>query len=278
MRLVPILLLTSMLPCAVLRGADPVAGADLAEAWTGLTEQRHAEAREVFARRLAAGGAEAREARLGLALALLGLQPRTQGNVSAARELLTPLADAAEPDGWSRQARYFLGRIAELHEREPDLALARRHYQRLFDEHPDDPLAQVAAVKIVLLSANAVTPPDAKRVALQNYEAWAERLTYAAARRDFHAVMTQAYLRHVPDDLGAARRHALAAHALGFTDPVRRLSNILRIAELSRVLGDVAQARSFYEQFLAEAGRDGRVLLVRERLAALPSGTAAVAP
>lgn len=272
-----IALFVCFLPGVAVR-AEIMPAASLADAWIWLTEQRHAEAREAFAARVNAGGADAREARLGLAVALLGVQPRTQGNVTAARDLLTPLAESSEADGWSRQARYFLGRIAQLHEREPDPALAQRHYQQLFDEHPAEPLAQVAAVKIVLLAANAVTSPEEKRAALAHLESWGGRLNYPPAQRDFHAVMTQAYLRHAPEDLASARRHALASHELGYADKVRHVSNLLRIAELSRALGDSAMARIFYERFLAEATRDSRVLLVRERLAALPPPTAGVSP
>lgn len=242
----------------------------LAQAWRWVAEQRYAEARAAFEPVLAAGGAGAREARLGLAVALLGVQPKTQANVNRAREVLGPLANGDPADGWALQARYFLGRIAELHEREPDLDLARRFYRGLFEEHPRAPIAQAAAVKYVLLALNAVEPPETKRATIARMEALSGVFAEPAARRDFHVAMTYGYLRHAPEELASARRHALAADAAGFMDAERRRSNLLRIAELSRALDDPATARSYYERFLAEAARDTRALLVRERLAALP--------
>jgi len=250
--------------------AEPGVAAGVNPAWTWIVEQRHAEARDAFTAQINAGGEAAREGRLGLAVALLGLQPKSQGNVNRARELLTPLAESGTVDDLTLQARYFLARIAQLHDREPDLDLARRHYRHLFTEHPQAPLAQVAAVKYVLLSVNAVVEASVMRNALAELESLAPLFTYAPARRDYHALMAIAYLRHAPDELVAARAHSLAAEEAGYADAERRVSNLLRIAELSRVLGDAATARLYYERFLASASRDTRVLLVRERLAALP--------
>ncbi len=250
--------------------AEPEVAAGANPAWGWIVEQRHAEARDAFTAQIAAGGEAAREGRLGLAVALLGLQPKTQGNVNRARELLTPLAESAPVDDLALQARYFLARIAALHDREADLDLARRHYRSLFAEHPQAPLAQIAAVKYVLLAVNAVVDASAMRNALAELEALAPLFTYAPARRDYHALMATAYLRHAPDELATARAHSLAAEEAGYADAERRVSNLLRIAELSRALGDSATARIYYERFLAAASRDTRVLLVRERLAALP--------
>lgn len=249
----------------VTRGSE-----DLTQAWRWVSEQRNAEARAAFEPAVAAGGAGAHEARLGLAVALLGVQPKTQGNVSRAREVLAPLAGEEPADGWALQARYFLGRIAELHEREPDLDLARRYYRGLFEEHPGAPIAQAAAVKYVMLALHAVEPPGTKQATIAQMETLSGLFAEPSARRDYHVVMAYGYLRHAPERLEDARRHALAAEAAGFTDAERRRSNLLRIAELSRTLDDTATARSYYEQFLAEAARDTRALLVRERLAALP--------
>jgi TolA-binding protein len=255
----------SLLGAGVSQAAD-----GFAQAWRWVAEQRYAEARAAFEPAVTAGGAGAREARLGLAVALLGVQPKTQGNVSRAREVLAPLAGEESADEWALQARYFLGRIAELHEREPDLALARRFYRGLFEEHPGAPIAQAAAVKYVLLALNAVEPPATKRATIARMETLSALFVEPSARRDYHVVMAYGYLRHAPEELASARRHALAAEAAGFTDAERRRSNLLRIAELSRALDDTATARAYYEQFLAEAARDTRALLVRERLAALP--------
>ncbi len=262
---------TALVAFLCLLGAGTSRGAEeLAQAWRWVAEQRYAEARAVFEPAVSAGGAGAREARLGLAVALLGVQPKTQGNVNRAREVLGPLASSQPADAWALQGRYFLGRIAELHEREPNVVLARRIYRGLFEEHPQAPIAQAAAVKYVLLALNAVEPPEAKQATLARMESLSGLFAEAFARRDYHVVMAYGYLRHAPERLGDARRHALAAEAAGFTDAERRRSNLLRIAELSRALDDPATARSYYEQFLAGAARDTRALLVRERLAALP--------
>jgi tetratricopeptide (TPR) repeat protein len=237
-----------------------------AEAWRAIAGQRYGEARETFAAGVEAPGAQGREARLGLAVALLGSQPKTQGNVSRARETLEPLATAEPVDEWVLQARYFLGRIAELHEREPDLRLARRYYRQLFEQNPSAPIAQAAAVKYALLALNAVEDADAKRATLAQLETLGDLLSHAPARRDYHVAMAYGYLRHAPEEREAARRHALAGDEAGYSDAERRRSNLLRIAELSRALGDTPMARDYYARFLAEAERDARALLVRERL------------
>ncbi len=227
-------------------------------------------------RAFAALPASDREARFGEAVTLINLQPKTDGNLDGAAELLTEVAATDATDDLGISARYFLARIAQVHRFEPDIPTALVYYRELSTLDSSHPLAQRAVVQLALID---LFVPDLPPVDLRaRYDALQVRgrsLTDPAARRDFHLVMGTVALRF---DLGEdlALDHLLAADAAGVVRAGTRRDNFIRIAELARRLHRNELAATYYTRFLEDFPRDIRRLTISERLAAItaapPSG------
>lgn len=239
-------------------GAAPEVG------WTALTRLKADEALQAFA---ALPAAEAREARFGRAVALLARQPITPEQVEEARGIFTGLAESGM-DEVARGARYFLGRIAQHHQLQADPAEAARQYRRLLAEQPPSLWAQTALSRLVLLElyepAEAVTP--AARVA--SAEKLLALAVMPAAQSELHLVLADAiFYYELPP--ATALPHLLAAEKLRRLDPPTRADTLVQIAEVSALTGDPAQARRFYETFLAEYPLDQRRFMVGQKLKGL---------
>lgn len=206
----------------------------------------------------------------GEALAHLNAQPKTRGHIEEARRLFTTLADSADTD-LSIRARYFLGRIAQVHAYEPDPAAADRIYTDLLAAHPTHPFAQLAASKLALLrlyDPHATTPVATRFAELERYGA---ALTDKSARRDFHYVMGVAALFFkLPDE--RALDHLLASADAGMINDQNRANVYIRIAEIARRLGQRDVALRHYRLFLEAAPREVRTRYAAERVAELEAG------
>ncbi len=255
------LLLTGLVLAAV-----TAAGSELAAGWQALAGYRAAPALQVFDRYLAAADpAVAREARFGRGVALLDKQPVTFAQIAEARALFTALADSGGDDP-AQGARFFLGRIAQHHQPQPDPAEAARQFRRLIAEHENSVWAQSALGRLALLELYGPDPsvPPATRVAA------AEKLlahTHTpVAESELHLAIAEAVFFHRLPAAGALP-HLLAAERLGRLDWTARTETLVQIAELSRLTGNRPQAAKYYRTFLAENPRDLRHYIVRERLA-----------
>lgn len=232
--------------------------------WRALADGRYREALAAFRQ-----PGQSREAQVGEALALLNLQPVTAANRAAASALAKAIADGPPEDLWTAQARYLLGRIAQIHTVPADFAAARAHYQWLIDRQPGSETGQDALVRFAIVQLTEVVPAGELRRRYDGLVAMEPLASDVATRRDFHLTLAEACLDH---DFGLERalRHALAADAAGVRQPLRAATLWVRIAELARNLGQKEVARRYYRRFLAEVGtNDLREKLVREHLAAL---------
>lgn len=240
-------------------GAEPMGNA----AWQDLREWRFTEAARSFEQ-----AADEPASRLGHAVALLNLQPRTaDGLARAERELVALAEDASVGTDLTVVARYLLARVAEVHAFAPDPARAVDLYRGLLASHPQHPLAQSAAAKVATLRLYRLgSEPLSTLAAL---EPMGQQLTEAGARRDFHLVLGRSYLF-----FGGERRRALghleAALAAGVVTPTVRADLLVQIGELARELNQPATARRAWNEFLATFQRDPRADLVRQHLEALP--------
>ena len=246
--------------------AGTAAGSELAAGWQALSNYRAAQALEVFDRHLgSADPAVAREARFGRAVALLDKQPVTFSQVDEARTLFTALADSGGDDP-AQGARFFLGRIAQHHQAQPDAGEAARQFRRLIAEHEDSIWAQSALRRLALLELYGLNlaAPAADRVAAA--EKLLAHARTPAAESELHVAIAEAvFFYRLP--VAGALPHLLAAERLGRLDWTARAETLVQIAELSRLGGDRAQAAKFYREFLKENPRDLRHYNVQQRLA-----------
>lgn len=210
-----------------------------------------------------------RQTRLGEAVTLVNLQPKTDANLDRAAALLAAVAEAGPTDELGVDARYFLARIAQVHRFTPDIPSALRHYRELAALDSPHPLAQRAVVQIALIELfEPGLPGEEVRQRFDRLAARGVTLTEPAVVRDFHLVMGEAAMRfRFGDDV--ALIHLLAADRAGIARAHTRRDTWLRIAELARRTGDDRIAADYYERFLEKFPRDARGTMIREHLAAL---------
>ncbi len=209
------------------------------------------------------------EALFGRALTLLVAQPKTETNIHQAARLLTALADEASDPGLRVAARYYLGRVEQVHRLAPDRAAAARIYAALFEEHPDTLFGQLAFIKWSLLELH--------RGAAEDFEARASAvedagrlLTIPTLRKEHHLHLAFARLRNGRRDQ-TTLAHLRSAVELGVVRVNSRTNATIALVNLAHELGDHETALRFGRDFLAEFPRDIRASRVREILATLPS-------
>lgn len=213
-----------------------------------------------------------RERMLFEAVLLLQTPPLTDAQLDRAGQMLRSVAQhhADEP---ALAARYYEGRLAQVHRREPRFDAARAAYRALWAEHPGSLWAQRALVQLLIVDLYGGDDfPD--EATLAKFETAGERLTLAEARRDFHLVFADYHLAAArPARPADALRHLLAAEMAGSLSRQQQADTWMRIARVSEALGQPAQALTYYRRFTASVLRDNRLTLVRERIAALANPT-----
>jgi len=247
-------------------GGSVIAGLAFAEGWRDLADGHPDSALAVFEAGLgSAEPAAAREARFGRAIALLGRQPVTSGQIATASGILTELADGGADDT-ALGALFLLARIAQHHQDTPDATLAARLYRRLIAAQPDSIWAQTALSRLGMLELYAPEAPyaPAERVArAEGLLAYARAPEAESGLRI--AIASAIFFYHL--DAARALPHLLAAERLGLLDQATRTHTLLQIAELSRQGGDRLQAARYYRMFLNENPIKGQGHIVRGRLA-----------
>ena len=248
--------------------AAAAAGADLTPGWQALANYRAEEALKVFDGRLNdPEGAVAREARFGHAVALLDRQPVSDGQVAEARRLLAELAGSGTDD-FAQGARFYLGRIAQHHQLQPDPAEAARQYRQLIAEHADSIWAQSALSRLALVMIYELDRTAAPATRIAGVEKLLASAKTPSAESELHLVIASAiFFYRLP--AAPALPHLLAVVQLARVEWTMRSEVLVQVAELSRQAGQPAQAVKYYQMFLKENPTDPREYIIRERMAGL---------
>ncbi len=246
-------------------GADEVPARKM-DPWTELSRLLVNEAHAQFHREAAT--APERTTRFGLALALLNVQPKTQGNIDRAEEIFRDLAAQGSDDDLTVQSLYYFARIPAFQRPEPleDLAITR--FDELIRRFPDHPLAQQALLKQAMMRLYSIDSEAGRDERFETALALEPRFTDPEARRDYFLMMADAAIEFGRPP-GQVLEFLLGAERTGTLKAKLRKDTFLRIAEFAREAGARDTAIAFYEKFLALAQRDGRRYTVQERLAAL---------
>lgn len=241
---------------------------DLATQWRKVGAYDSDGPHGVFAR------TEGREARLGEAVTLLNLQPKTARNIERAALLLDDVADADPVDELGISARYLRARLEEVHRTEPQPAEAARRYLELIRAGGAHPLAQQAAVRLTLLQLYPLDETNTPSERVAAAEALGAGLSSPAAIRDHAMLVGQACLYYqLP--LAQARRHLECALEAGILSSTIRADLLVSLGEISRELGDAPRAEQAYRAYLRENPQGDRTAAVKRRLAELPALPAA---
>jgi hypothetical protein len=212
------------------------------------------------------------------AAALLARQPRTQGNIQAARaelqKILAAPASATDSRDHRALAAYLVARIEHDHLDAGTPESARAAYEALRREHPGHPLADHAAVHLGFLlteGAHRVAKPAAAQVA--ELEELLGTVVLPGARRELHLLIGHVALRRLDDD-ALALPHYRAALEVGAGLAGRDADLTLSVATLASRTGDHALAAAHYRAFAEARPRDTRahtaLRLAAEATARLP--------
>ncbi len=249
------------------------AGAELTPGWQALANYRAEEALKVFDGLLDdPNPAVAREARFGHAVALLDRQPVSDSQVAEARRMFTELAGSGTDD-FAQGARFYLGRIAQHHQLQPDPAEAARQYRQLIAEHADSIWAQSALSRLALVMIYDLDPavPPATRIA--GVEKLLADAKTPSAESELHlAIASAIFFYRLPS--APALPHLLAVVQLGRVEWTVRSEVLVQLAELSRQAARKADALKYYQMFLMENPLDPREYIIHERMKGLeqPAG------
>lgn len=206
------------------------------------------------------------ERKLGEALTLMNLQPRTETNLLRAVELFNEVS-AESPPGTPLNglARLFRARLQEFYLAQPDLEAARAEYLALVRESSGDPVLEMAGMRLVLLEAFADAPEKDNLARLEELEPLAPLLRSPAGRREFHTAMAFAILDN-RGDKNRALDHFLAADREGLTRKASAFRLYLVAGQTAAQAGRPQDAVYFYRKLIETYPRDPRVFLVKERL------------
>ena len=250
-----------LLATVVARATEKTLPPTLTEAWQTLSIGFYSDAIDQFAT-----SGKSREAQLGLAIAQLNRPPVTPSSLDEAQRQLTLLA--AGDDGISHAARYFLGRLLQMHPMTPDPVAAAHEYERLVATGADDTWCRLALVKLAILRLTLLPAAGTVPTQLAAVEPLLARTADPATQHDLHLIIAEARLNHEIYD-ATTLGHLRAALATTREADTTRADLLIQIARLASLLGDRATAREHYERFLHDYPKERRAFTVSSALAHL---------
>lgn len=188
------------------------------------------------------------------ALLTLNLPTRSVDNTQRAAALFEQVARHPQaPVAWVVSARYYLARIDEVHWREARPQAAARAYHELYQQYPEQPKAQLAAVRACMIDLYALevrSPDEVIAEATQRLE----RFTDPVARQLMRSVLADAHLRFTGNQEQAL--HFLLSQLVGpFPNENARGSVMFRAGRLAHALGYDEQAAELLASFAREFPR-----------------------
>jgi tetratricopeptide (TPR) repeat protein len=252
------------LPILLVLLRPPANTAEALDPWQALTLYRFPEARRAFT----AAGPE-REQRFGLALAWINLQPKTDDNLARADALLQGIvAESSATDELAHAARFYCGRIQQVHLRKPDTTAAQKLFRALMDEHPGSFWGQLAGIKWLTLEMYTTGTAATLPARLEQLEHLASFFTLPQLAKDYHNIMANAYEALAISDQRAFN-HLAECWRLGVTRGVDQADFLARLGTLAERLGRHEDARRYFGEFLERFVRDERRYMIEQRMAHL---------
>jgi len=204
-----------------------------------------------------------RTERLAWAAARIGAQPVTDGNLREAGQVLAELARGDDEIG--AEAAYLRARIFQVHALTPDYAQAANLFRELAERQPHSHWAQLGLVKLAMLELYVLPASAAGTDRIAAAEGWLARIEEPRLRRDLQLQIGQAGIalrepvaRFLPHLVAAARADGITGTA--------HEDLLVQVGVLSERIGAWAQAREFFERYLAEYPTNVRAFAVREKL------------
>ena len=265
-RAIRIGLLLPLVAIAEARSGESEEAPEESQSWNLATQFLFQEAHESFR----SSAQNSRERRLGEALTLLVLQPRTNAKIRQAQQELQNLATENPQDPAGKAARFFLARIEEMHAAKPDLERARDSYLLLLADGDGDPFSEMAASRIVLIDLyGASESPEKISEVIEDLRPIGDLLRTDSGKREFFTNQGFA-LVELGGDPRTAMESLIAADEIGQPLPMVDADALLVIGGLAESLGETAIARKYYKKFVARYRMDNRRYSVERFLEKLP--------
>lgn len=203
-------------------------------------------------------GEEARLALYGRAVALLNIQPRTQGNIEKSQQLFESIYRAETLDDLGLAARFMQARIAQIHLLPVNKERAEQIYTELSAGRPNHPITQRAKVKLTLLRIYATGIDEAeRRNRFVEGEERATGLSELGPRAQIYLLLAETAQR-LGYGTETELKHLLSAESAGIVKLRLRADVLVRIGDLARISGDEEMARAHYKVFLKDYPRTDR--------------------
>ncbi len=233
----------------------------LATAWQSLSIGFYADAIEQFS-----AANSSREQQLGLVIAQINRPPVTPSSLANAQRGIAALAEGS--DTVAHAARYFLGRLQQIHPISPDAVAAEREYERLVSTGADDAWCRLALVKLTILRLTVRAASGDVPTRLAAVEPLLTRTADPGTLHDLHLVIAEARLNHEVYD-ATTLGHLTAALAGTRESDTMRADLLIQVGRLATLLGDHAVARENFERFLHDYPKERRHYAVSMALAHL---------
>ena len=254
-------LAAGLLAAVAARATEKTLPPSPADAWQTLSIGFYADAADQFT-----ANGPSREARLGLAIAQLNHPPITPSSLAEAQRQFSELAGGDDTIGHA--ARYFLGRLQQLHPMTPDPDAAARAYEQLVATGADDSWCRLALVKLAILRLAVLPAAGNAAVRLAAVEPLLVRTADPGTRHDLHLVLAEARLNHEIYD-ATTLGHLRTALTTTTESDTMRADLLIQIARVASLLGDRATAQENYERFLRDYPKERRCYTVSMALAHL---------
>jgi tetratricopeptide (TPR) repeat protein len=238
--------------------------------WSELAAFQADRAMEIFEAQLREQP-DSREARLGKALSLLGMQPSTEKNIHEAEAIFADLeADTEAP--YAAEAGYYLARIPDLFRRNRDPEAAASRYARCVERFAGHPFADAAAVKLYQLRLFELSGGDVNEIVttLDATESVRDRMVSETALRDFSLLLADAasfYNLEPQRILGYLRNAMETGQVVGLA----KGDLLIRLGVQAAAIGANEEAIGYFEEFLREFPQNNRVQLVLDKVEELRS-------
>ncbi|MEM9419367.1 MAG: hypothetical protein AAGA25_10010 [Planctomycetota bacterium] len=201
------------------------------------------------------------QVRFGLALAAQHRSPATRALIDEAIENYQSIADQSPDSPFAARSVLNLGRIDEIRDYlgdEIDLEGAREHYRQVFENWPDQDIADQAALFYATTYFQDFKDLDGVNTGLEFLEGWITSRDDRAGASMIWEVMGQVRYHHLRDYAGAVRCF-IKADDLGLTDPNGAGILYWQIGQTAQQqLNDLPTAIHYYKKIITDAPRSGR--------------------
>ncbi|MES2308940.1 MAG: hypothetical protein V4507_08780 [Verrucomicrobiota bacterium] len=191
------------------------------------------------------------------ALLLLNVQPKTEENIQRSAELFRRVEEVKGDDERGIAAKYYRGRIMQIHQERPDLVRAEKIYKELLHDFPLNPISQRALIQVVLLRLYGNLEKGEIFHRLEEVEELKGFIRNPSTAVCYHELISD-YMIRFGGNKEVILNHLIAAEQAGIHSFMNRADTYVRMGMIARELGKRDVSILYFSKFLKEFQRDAR--------------------